>query len=394
MRIVRLTGRLLSLGLLVAWAALTLWVIARTWLTGERLIVVETGSTAALAWLLSMPAAWVIAWSLRSTQNTEAAFYRTLAEKTSDAMMVYAPGGDILWRNGAARALFPEQAPLPASITALATRANQRKHVLTQVVPVDGAGRYSIQAVPVPNGHTALIIRTGSGETGRSTFYENFIRRIVHDMRNPLAAIIGHAANLRGVTSPEPEQVTRAAETIEHEAQRLARLVDSMLFDARLAYVPLAPEPLDLIELVEEAVYTLEDRALTAGKHIGLEMPTTTALIEGDRDLLTRAFENLLDNSLKYTDADGRIIVRLNEQPGAFHLAFIDNGSGIPPEYLPNRIFEPLVRANPGPGGSGLGLSIVKKIVEMHGGTIRAESQLNKGTAINVHLPRNLGGHP
>ncbi|MEL6269396.1 MAG: HAMP domain-containing sensor histidine kinase [Chloroflexota bacterium] len=377
---------------LVGWVLLTVQVLVATIINGQRLIYIETGSAAALIWLALMPVAWVLAWGLRVQQPAplkEPAFYRTLAEKTGEAMLVYSVDDGLVWSNSAAHSLFPGDAPMPSNVERLAERALRSRNVITRIVPVEGAGRYSLQVFPVDDGHTAVIARATMAEGGRSKFYENFIRRIVHDMRNPLAAIIGHAANLRSAGPPDLNEVEKSAVTIEQEARRLARLVDSMLFDARLAYVPLAPERLDLVELIEDAMYTLEERTATTDKQITLDMPPTEALIEGDRDLLVRAFENLLDNSLKYTGDDGRVVVRLQAHDAGYDLAFIDNGNGIPPEFLPDRIFEPLVRATQGPGGSGLGLSIVKKIITMHSGTIHAESKMGRGTMMKIYLPRN-----
>ncbi|MEM6283292.1 MAG: HAMP domain-containing sensor histidine kinase [Chloroflexota bacterium] len=376
--------------LLAGWVGLTVWVLVATWLADERLLYVEAGSPVVLVWVALTPLVWMVAWGIRSAPSariTEPGFYRVLAEKTGDALLVYTADEQLVWANTAARSLFPASLPIPANVALLASRAHKHGSIVRQIVPVEGAGRFNVQVVPVDEDHTALIVRAANLESGRSKFYENFIRRIVHDMRNPLAAIIGHAANLRGMPSPDAAQVERSAETIENEAQRLARLVDSMLFDARLAYVPLAPEPLDLIELVEEAMYTLEERTTDTAKQITLEMPPMDAQINGDRDLLLRAFENLLDNGLKYTGPDGRVLVRLQHRAHGYDLAFIDNGQGIPPEFLPDRIFEPLVRATSGPGGSGLGLSIVKKIIEMHGGTITAQSEVGRGTAMKLYLP-------
>ncbi|PJF24117.1 MAG: hypothetical protein CUN53_19450, partial [Phototrophicales bacterium] len=174
-------------------------------------------------------------------------------------------------------------------------------------------------------------------------------------MRNPLAAIIGHAANLRQSVAVEPENWRKSAVTIEDEAQRLARLVDSMLFDARLAYVPLALGMLDLADVLEEALYAHDERAQRDGKSLEMDAPPGSMPLEGDRDLLVRAFENLIDNGLKYSGADGRVSIRLEAQPSQYVIQFVDNGEGIPAEYLPDRIFEPLVRARSHGSGSGLG---------------------------------------
>lgn len=383
-------GRLLALTLLVVWCALTVVVLWTAWQSEQPLILIEARSLIAVAWLALAPVAWVIAWSFRMPAREQSPdVYQVLADKASDALLLYTTSGELVWRNAAAHKLFPEPARIPATVASLAASTQGDQRVMTQIVPVEGLGRYNVQALAVAPDRVALIVRATSEDSDRKQFYETFIRRIVHDMRNPLAGIIGHATNLRTIDTTQADitQVEQSAATIEAQAQRLSRLVDSMLFDARLAYVPLAPETLDLIELVEEALYTLEDRAATTDKHIALDMPPDGAPIVGDRDLLVRVFENLLDNALKYTADDGRVTIRLERGTTQYTLSFIDNGIGIAPEYLPDRIFQPLVRATRGPGGSGLGLSIAHKIIEMHGGTIHAQSRLNEGTVMTVVLP-------
>jgi signal transduction histidine kinase len=223
-----------------------------------------------------------------------------------------------------------------------------------------------------------------------ATFYERFIRRTVHDMRNPLAAIIAHASNLQSTPDSDRTAFRSTAETIEHEAQRLTRLVDSMLFDARLSYVPLALEVLDLRDVIEDVFLQHDERAFREEKLLELDMPSEAAPLEADRDLLVRAISNLVDNSLKYSRPDAMVRLTLETLDDRYLVQVSDTGDGIPPEYLPDRIFEALVRARPreGGGGSGLGLSIVKKIVEMHGGSIRADSVLGQGTTMTMQLPK------
>ncbi|MFN8419184.1 MAG: sensor histidine kinase [Anaerolineae bacterium] len=102
-----------------------------------------------------------------------------------------------------------------------------------------------------------------------------------------------------------------------------------------------------------------------------------------------RALGNLVDNSLKYAKSGAQVRIVLETNAGVYQLRVIDTGDGIPPDYLPNRIFEPLVRARKdGISGGGLGLSIVKKIVEMHGGAITAESEIGQGTTMTITLRR------
>lgn len=156
------------------------------------------------------------------------------------------------------------------------------------------------------------------------------------------AAIIGHAANLYTTGAVQNTALRESAATIEREAQRLARLVDSMLFDARLAYVPLERATFDLADVVEEAVYAHDERAAQEGKSLEVLAPPDAMPVEGDRDLLARTFENLIDNSLKYTGSDGSVQIQIEAQPGGYAVQLVDNGMGIPPDYLPEILYQTL----------------------------------------------------
>ncbi|MDL1901355.1 HAMP domain-containing histidine kinase [Anaerolineae bacterium CFX9] len=314
--------------------------------------------------------------------------YSALSGYLNEGILICTSKGRVHWHNEAARDLLGGRKQIAPALKMLLKRAQSTQGIALQTLATGENNRYTVQAVPLDRNTYALIARSLQTGGAQNTFYENFIRRIVHDMRNPLAAVIGHAANMRQSAQIEPDTWRRSISTIEDEAQRLARLVDSMLFDARLAYVPLEIRQHDLADILEEALFAHEERAHQAGKAMEMDVPPSPMPLEGDRDLLTRAFENLIDNSLKYSGADGRLRIRLEPQPNAYLIQFEDNGEGIPPEFLPDRIFEPLVRARSHGSGSGLGLSTVRKIIEMHGGTVSAQSRLNAGTTMTIRLPR------
>lgn len=314
--------------------------------------------------------------------------YSALSGYLNEGILICTSKGRVHWHNEAARDLLGGRKQIAPALKMLLKRAQSTQGIALQTLATGENNRYTVQAVPLDRNTYALIARSLQTGGAQNTFYENFIRRIVHDMRNPLAAVIGHAANMRQSAQIEPDTWRRSISTIEDEAQRLARLVDSMLFDARLAYVPLEIRQHDLADILEEALFAHEERAHQAGKAMEMDVPPSPMPLEGDRDLLTRAFENLIDNSLKYSGADGRLRIRLETQPNAYLIQFEDNGEGIPPEFLPDRIFEPLVRARSHGSGSGLGLSTVRKIIEMHGGTVSAQSRLNAGTTMTIRLPR------
>ncbi|MCK6576929.1 MAG: HAMP domain-containing histidine kinase [Anaerolineae bacterium] len=379
---------------LILWGALTVYLLSLADQFSLTLISIRFASTLVIVWLMSgvgllLVAVLNLARSRRLARHRLRQF-QAMASALNEGLIWVNSRGKVLWHSDPAADLLDARGELDPQAADLLDRAGETGRTLLQTIPIGEAGR-SLQAIPLERGTYALICRPVQASASQNTFYENFIRRIVHDMRNPLAAIIGHASNLSQSSADDPESWRRSARTIEDEAQRLTRLVDSMLFDARLAYVPLQLQPLDLADLLEEAVYAQDERALREGKTLQVEAPSSGRVVRGDRDLLVRAFENLIDNSLKYSGANGRLQIRLEDVNGVYRIQFMDNGEGIPPEYLPDRIFEPLVRARSHGSGSGLGLSIVRKIIAMHGGMITVQSRVGVGTTMTIDLPKSEG---
>ncbi len=370
-----------------------LWVILPAqWTTQENwLITVQAANPGALIWFgmacaISGILFFLAALSLRNLyawRHIQA--LTVLRQYGNEGLVLCDQKGKVRWSNEAGFNLLLEGGRLRDEAQSVFSRALATRKVSLQGIVIGERARVNVQAIPI-TGDVALIARQAQNDGGQAQFYERFMRRIVHDMRNPLAAIIAHASNLRASAVLD----THAAEIIENEALRLTRLVDSLLFDARLTYVPLSTEQLDPVELLEEVIYQFEERAAAEDKTLTLETPPDRIQIEGDHDLLVRAIGNLLDNSLKYSCAGNSVRVILQHTPEQVQITVIDTGDGIPAEYLPERIFDPLVRAHTKDrtSGSGLGLSIVKKIVEMHGGRIAAESEPGKGTRITIWLPR------
>lgn len=324
----------------------------------------------------------------RAIDQQQQALLTIVRDSISEGMALVDESMHVVWMNESGQRHLMQKNDLNPAVARLVQRARETRSTVGQSMSVDESLRINVQASPVQHGLYSLIARPLNNEADPHGFYERFIRRIVHDMRNPLAAIIAHASNL-STAAPDPI-LARTASTIENEAQRLTRLVDSLLFDARLVYVPLMLEKIDLLDIVEEVFYQHDERATREGKTIEIELTPASAIIQGDRDLLVRAVSNLVDNSLKYSSLAAIIRITLESTDTHHYLRVIDTGDGIPPEYLPDQIFEALVRVRPrdGVSGSGLGLSIVRKIAEMHNGSVAAESQLGKGTTITLCLPR------
>jgi len=381
-----LNWRILPLLALGLWLLVTLQLATSV---DAALVTLEFRSVKAVLWLASGGFIAILVVIVIAQWPTQAQkIGRTqlqLASYRTDGLILCNAAGRVQWHNRAAEAVMKE-ATLPDELQSQLKESKTKRQLSWKIIPLNGR-RYSVQIIPLAKTEFAIILHPVKDNTTQNSLYDNFIRRIVHDMRNPLAGIIGHATNLRFVDNPGNAQ--QAAATIEKEAQRLSRLVDSMLFDARLAYVPLNIEHFDLLDVIEEAVYAVEDAVYHQGKTIQVLAPPEHLPFSGDRDLLLRALGNLIDNAVKYTADDGIIHIKVDAQPDLYHLTVQDNGIGIPADYLPDRIFQPLVRVRNNGDGSGLGLSIVHKIVTVHHGTIQVQSN-EDGTTMLIRLPRTV----
>ncbi len=218
-----------------------------------------------------------------------------------------------------------------------------------------------------------------------------FIANVAHDLRTPLTSIQGFAQALVDGTAATDESRRQAAQAIYEEAQRLERMTTALLDLARLeaGAMQMERETLDLGELAAERTERFRPRAKQEGLTLRYAHPSEAILIVGDRNRLAQAIDNLLDNALRYTPRGGDVLVHLEATEQEATLTIADNGEGIPPDALPH-IFERFYRADPARGGvgAGLGLAIVREIVQAHGGSVAVESQIGKGSRFILHLPR------
>ena len=211
-----------------------------------------------------------------------------------------------------------------------------------------------------------------------------------HELRNPLAPIVTAAElmQMRGdVATP------REREMILRQAKHLVRLVDDLLDVSRVARgkVTLAKKRLELASVVAKAVEATESLLDQRRHELELRVPAAGLPVEADEVRLTQVVSNLLTNAARYTNPGGRIEVRAEREGGEVVLRVRDNGTGIEPTLLPN-LFEMFVQGERGPdrseGGLGLGLSLVRTLTTLHGGTVSAESDgLGRGSTFTVRLP-------
>jgi signal transduction histidine kinase/CheY-like chemotaxis protein len=219
-----------------------------------------------------------------------------------------------------------------------------------------------------------------------------FLGVLSHELRNPLAPI-RNALYILDRAAPGGEQATRARSVIGRQVDHLTRLVDDLLDVTRISRgkIQLQRRRVDLGELV---LRTIEDhRALFADREIALEVHSAPgpAPVDADETRLAQVLGNLLQNSEKFTSRGGRVAVSVEVHAGAVRVAVRDTGIGIAPELLPN-VFEPFTQADDtlhrSLGGLGLGLALVKGLVELHGGRVAARSDgAGLGAEIAFELP-------
>ena len=218
------------------------------------------------------------------------------------------------------------------------------------------------------------------------TRLSQFSADLAHELRTPIANMIGEAQ----VALTRDRTAAEYRETIESavgESERLSRIVDNLLFVARVdaASEPIARKRFDARAAVEKIAAFYQ--TVADDHHVAVRC-SGDGQIYADPDLFERALGNLLDNALRFTPDNGAIQIVLSERNADFEVAVSDTGCGIDPEHLP-RVFDRFYRAESSRGsdGAGLGLALVKSIVDLHGGSAIIESNVGRGTTVKLIFP-------
>ena len=221
-----------------------------------------------------------------------------------------------------------------------------------------------------------------------SAVREQVLRFVAHDLRNPLQAIMLTATGLLD-EAPPAERDTHPAEVIKRCARDMDRLIGDLLDVSRIESGALAVrrEPVAIPALVSVVVERLQEQARSRNVHLVQTVAPDLAPVEGDSQRLVQALCNLVGNAIKFTPSGGLVEIGGTQSATHVDLFVQDTGRGIAAEHL-DSIFKQFWQANRTSGGAGLGLTIVKGIVESHGGEVRVESALNRGTTFKVRLPR------
>ena len=218
---------------------------------------------------------------------------------------------------------------------------------------------------------------------------KQFVSDVSHEFQSPLTSIKGFTQALKRKDLDESSR-QRLLNIIEDESDRLSRLCADLLQLSTLEYkhFHLALDNFSLDEQLRKSVIALEPQWSAKKVNVELDLPSITVVADEDR--LSQIWSNLLSNSIKFTEADGLILITASVSGEQVYVQISDNGSGVPEEEIRN-IFKPFYKVDKARDreiiGSGIGLSIVKRIVDLHQGHIEVASSLGKGTTVTVQLP-------
>lgn len=247
-------------------------------------------------------------------------------------------------------------------------------------------------------GHALVNARAAEREAGlRAELQQLYDRRteavatLSHELKNPTGVILGHLEMLESHLGLDPE-VLHSLGAIRRSAHRIEELCQNLLALRQLENPnhPLDARPVDMVGIVREVIEMAELSARRSGVSLQLDTPSHQVVVMGDRAELTQVVTNLISNAIKYSDRPGQVCLRLIPHSDRVELSCADDGIGISEEDR-GRLFEEFFRSTNADAlrrpGNGLGLSIVGRVVDRHGGTLEVESQLGQGTTFRVRLP-------
>jgi len=329
-----------------------------------------------------------------------------IVDALDDGVLLLDGAGRLLVANPAARSWFglsdALRPGLPAKrvlgvpqVTALAEQAAATRAPVagscTLVFPEPRT--LAMRAFPLADrGPTGRIVVTVTDITQRhrlEVLRRDFVANASHELKTPVAAVRALAETLLTALPDDPEAGRRFAERIGREAERLEVLARDLLDLSRVERGTLDVEPVDLVGLAKEVADGYTDLAEERRVRLHTELQPQLSL-RGDRAQLGLLVSNLLDNALRHTPAKGTVRVRLEATEGRAVIQVADTGEGIPAGEL-SRVFERFYRVDKArarqTGGTGLGLAIVRHVAEAHGGTVRVDSELGRGSSFTVSLP-------
>jgi len=327
-----------------------------------------------------------------------------------DAAIVLDRDGRVIAFNAAARIIAPALArgaaaslalrvpEVVAAVRDVAATREPRTVEFSQRVPIDRW--FSAHVRPLgaaPAGMMLLVFHDLTPVHRAEIMRADFIANASHELRTPLAALSGFIDTLLGPARDDPGARARFLAIMKTQADRMARLIDDLLSLSRVELTEhMHPEtPVDLVPIVRQVVDGLQTLAQDRNVEIKIAQSSEPMVVAGDRDELTRVFENLAENALKYGAGGKRVDIGFSERisaDGAAEtlVAVRDYGPGIAAEHIPRlteRFYRVDVSQSRAEGGTGLGLALVKHILNRHRGKLTIESETGHGATFTVRLP-------
>ncbi len=331
----------------------------------------------------------------------------TLLNSMQDAVIAVDAQAHVQWANRGMNRLLPHglrlNAPVVDTVRDPDFLAAIQGAVRDQVV--NGArsntivpGRtFDVTAAPMPGGGAVAVLRDLTETERMEKTRRDFIANVSHELRTPLTSIQGYAETLLD-SSSDNNHVREFLEIIRKNAARMSRLTEDLL---TLARVESGEQRFDIQEvsaeeLLEDALESFREVARSYGLELLEENAALNRAVQADREAIHQVFSNLIENAFKYAAAGKKVVLGARDAGGSVEFYVEDFGPGISSEHLP-RLFERFYRVDKArsreSGGTGLGLAIAKHIVLAHGGTIRAESELNHGSTFVFTLPGSSNPH-
>ncbi|MDB5337889.1 MAG: hybrid sensor histidine kinase/response regulator [Planctomycetaceae bacterium] len=354
-------------------------------------------------------------------RETESQF-RTLADSIPQLVWMARPDGERFWFNkrwydytgttfervkgfGWQALRDPEELPEICESWNRAVKAGNEWEQTIRLRRKDGEMRWNIvRAVPVKNarGEVECWFGTNTDIQDRieiehalknaDSCKDQFLATLAHELRNPLASI-SNAVQLWPAVRNDPDEVRHIWHIMERQVRQMSRLIDDLLDVSRITrgQITLLPQPVDAAFLINAAVETVQPLMTDLRQRLTVTLPDEPLFINGDVARLTQVFSNILNNSAKYTGQNGEISIHVSRDDDKVVFKFRDNGPGIPAHML-EKIFEMFCQVDDtlgrSCGGLGIGLTLVKRFVDLHGGTVVAHSEgVGKGSEFVVTLP-------
>jgi two-component system, OmpR family, phosphate regulon sensor histidine kinase PhoR len=324
----------------------------------------------------------------------------TLLNSMQDAVIAVSEDGRVLWANHGMGKLIPQKVRLgsplvesvrdPDFLAAVREAVETREAVTARAASILPGHTFDVTAAPMPEGGAVVVLRDLTERERVEKTRRDFIANVSHELRTPLTSIQGYTETLLD-SAPQNEAVREFLEIIRKNAARMSRLTEDLLTLARVesGEHQFDLEPVTPDELLQDAVESFRELSRAQGIELGVEECAPQQVL-ADREAIHQVFSNLIENASKYAAAGKRIVLAARSTPTGIEFSVRDYGPGISSEHVP-RLFERFYRVDKArsreSGGTGLGLAIAKHIVLAHHGTIRAESELNHGSAFLFTLP-------